>query len=390
MSGLPGTMTYLDHNATSPLRPEAGAAMERALAASGNPSSVHGAGRAARALVEDARERVAALAGGRAQDVIFTSGGSEANTLALRGAIEGALEAGERITRLFVCAIEHDSVLANAAALGERVPGLRVETVAVTPTGTVALEALRVMLREGKGRALVAVMAANNETGVVQPTAEISALAKEAGALLFVDAVQAAGKTPIDFAADYLSLSAHKIGAAPGTGALIVKEGVPCAPQILGGGQERGMRAGTENVSGIAGFGAAATAALGELESNSRGAALRDRFERELRRIAPEAAIFGASVPRLANTSNFALPCVSAETAVMALDLDGVMVSSGAACSSGKVKPSHVLKAMGVPEELARRALRVSFGWNSRDDDVDAAIASLAKLIARVQARRAA
>ncbi len=377
-------MHYIDHNATSTLRPEAKAAMDRALGVGGNPSSVHGAGRAARAIVERAREQIASLAGARAQDVIFTSGGTEANVLALHSAIDGALQAGQRITRLFVSAIEHDSVLANAAALGESIPGLRVDTVPVTSSGTVDLEALRVALREGKGRALVAVMAANNETGVIQPIADVSKLAKEAGALQFVDVIQAAGKVKLDFAADYLSLSAHKLGGPQGVGALIVRDDAPLTAQMLGGGQERGLRAGTQNVSGIAGFGAAAAVA------QDAPSMLRDGFERELSRLLPDAVVFGADVPRLGNTSNFALPGVAAETALMALDLDGVMVSSGAACSSGKVRPSHVLRAMGVSGDLARSALRVSFGWNSTVADVDAAIASLAKLVQRVRAREAA
>jgi len=378
-------MHYIDHNATSPLRPEAKAAMERALAIGGNPSSVHGRGRAARAIVEEAHEQVASLVHARAQDVIFTSGGTEANALALGGAIGGAAEAGERITRLFVSAIEHDSVLANASAIAERSVGTRLTMIPATRDGLVDLNALRGELREGKGRALIAVMAANNETGVIQPLAAIAALAREYNALLLVDAVQAAGKTGMDFsAADYLSLSAHKIGGPQGVGALVVKESVPFAAQMLGGGQERGLRAGTENVSGIAGFGAAA--AIAGDASNT----LRDAFEAQLLRLVPDAVIFGTNVPRLGNTSNFALPGITAETALMALDLDGVMVSSGAACSSGKVKPSHVLKAMGVADDLARSALRVSFGWNSAQNDVDAVIASLAKLAQRVRAREAA
>ena len=356
--------------------------MERALAISGNPSSVHAAGREARALIEQSREQVATLIGVRPQEVIFTSGGTEANASALRGAIEGALEVNDRITRLFVSAIEHDSVLANAAALAERVPGLRVETVAVTADGVVDVQSLGSALREGRGRALIAVMAANNETGVLQPIDEVSILAKEANALLFVDAVQAAGKVEPDFSiVDYISLSAHKIGGPQGVGALVVKEGVPFAQQALGGGQERGMRAGTENVSGVAGFGAAAGVATGAV------LALRDRFERGL---PSSAVVFGASAPRLPNTSNFALPGIVAETAVMALDLDGVMVGSGAACSSGMMKPSKVLKAMGVSYDLARCALRVSFGWSSAEDDVDAVLASIARLLARVEKREAA
>jgi cysteine desulfurase len=364
-------MHYLDHNATSPLRPQAREAMARALEQGGNPSSVHGAGRAARRIVEHAREQVAALMGAAPEEVIFTSGGTEANALALRGAMEGAAEAGERITRLFVSAIEHDSVLATAAALAERVPGLRVETIPVTADGVIDLA--RTSLREGKGRALVSVMAANNETGVVQPVGGIDAL-------LFVDAVQ----MPAQFDnAGYISLSAHKLGGPQGVGALIVKDGAPFAPQLLGGGQERGLRAGTQNVAGIAGFGAAASCARID-------ATLHDRFESELRRVVPGVVIFGAGMARLPNTSNFALPGIAAETALMALDLDGVMVSSGAACSSGKVRPSHVLKAMGVSDELARSALRVSFGWNSMEADSDAALASIARLAARAPAREAA
>jgi cysteine desulfurase len=383
-------MAYLDYNATSPLRPEARAAMDSALSAGGNPSSVHAAGRAARALVEAARTQVAALVNARSDDVIFTSGGTEANALALFGAVQGAAEAGERLTRLFVSAVEHDSVVANAEAAAERVAGLRVETIPVTADGAVDPEAFRVQLREGKGRALVAVMAANNETGILQPLADVVRLAKEPGALVFVDAVQLAGKNAIDFAglgADYLSLSAHKLGGPQGVGALVVREGAPLARQISGGGQERGHRAGTENVAGIAGFGAAAEAAGGD--DATRAKMLRDRFERELARVASGAIVFGAKAERLGNTSNFALPGVAAETALMALDLDGVMVSSGAACSSGKVKSSRVLAAMGVADETAQRALRVSFGWASTEADVDAAILSISNLLAR-NARRAA
>jgi cysteine desulfurase len=381
-------MTYLDHNATSPLRPEARAAVARALELTGNPSSVHAGGRAARALVEEARENVARLVNARAQDVIFTSGGTEANALALIGAVQGAAEAGERITRLFISAIEHDSILANAEALAERSAGLRLEFLPVTPDGVVDLDALRVMLREGKGRTLIAVIAANNETGVVQPLDEVSRLARENGALLLVDAVQAAGRIPVDFdalSAAYLSLSAHKLGGPQGAGALIVREGAPFATLIAGGGQERGHRAGTENVVGIAGFGAVAK----DFGDSAAISQLRERFERALLKTAPEAVVFGSGARRLANTSNFALPGIPAETALIALDLDGVMVSSGAACSSGKVKTSHVLSAMGVSEDIARCALRVSFGWNSTEADVDTAIDSLSNLVAR-SARRAA
>ena len=347
-------MHYLDHNASSPLRPEARAAMERALDACGNPFSVHGAGRAARRIVESAREQVAAFAGARPEEVIFTSGGTEANALALRGAIEGAAEAGERITRLFVSAIEHPSVLATVAHLAEHAPGLRVETIPVNKDGVADLGATT--LREGKGRALVAMMAANNETGAIQPTDGIDTL-------LFVDAVQRPGRYGN---ASYVSLSAHKLGGPQGAGALIVRDGAPFAAP----------RAGTPNVAAIAGFGAVAHRA--RIDST-----LRDRFEAGL---PSRAVVFGAGVARLPNTSNFALPGIAAETALMALDLDGVMVSSGAACSSGNVKPSHVLKAMGVSDDLARCALRASFGWNSTVADVDAALASIGRLVARREA----
>ncbi len=383
-------MTYLDHNATSVLRPEAEAAISSALGLGGNPSSVHGAGRAARAEVEKAREIVARLANARAEDVIFTSGGTEANALALWGAVHGAFDAEARITRIFVSAIEHPSILANAEAIGARVAGVRIVVIPVTSDGVVDIEALRVMLREGKGRTLVAVQAANNETGVIQPLAAVAARVREAGALLLVDAVQAAGKIAMMAPdADYLTLSAHKIGGPQGVGALIVNESAPFAPLIAGGGQERGRRSGTENVLGIAGFGAAATASF-TLGDVANLAALRDHFETEMMQRWPQTVVFGARVPRLCNTSNFALPGIQAETALIALDLDGVMVSSGAACSSGKVKPSHVLAAMGVKEELARSALRVSFGWNSTEADVEAAAGSLSKLVARVRSRAAA
>jgi cysteine desulfurase len=357
-------MHYLDHNASSPLRPEARAAMECAYGA-GNPSSVHGAGRAARKLVEDAREQVAALMSVTPANVIFTSGGTEANSLALRGAVEGALETGERFTRLFVSAIEHDSVLKTAAMLCERAPGLRLEIIPVTTDG--AIDLANTTLNEGKGRALIAVQAANNETGAIQPVESIDGL-------LFVDAVQKPGRYDN---ASYIALSAHKIGGPQGVGALIVRDDAPFATQLLGGGQERGLRAGTENVAGIAGFGAAAAA------WTVMTSALRDRFEARL----PGSAIrFSKDVLRLHNTSNFALPGTSAENALMALDLDGVMVSSGSACSSGKVKSSHVLKAMNVSDELSRCALRVSFGWNSTQGDVDAALASIGRLVARREA----
>jgi cysteine desulfurase len=378
-------MHYLDHNATSPHRPESLSAMSQALGVGGNPSSIHANGRAARAIVEDARERVASLAGARGEHVIFTSGATEANNLALFGAVEGSL-AGEdlksgRITRIFVSTIEHASVLATADRLAERFPWVRVTRLPVTADGVLDLEALRVALREGKGRALVAVMAANNETGTVQPIAEVSRLVREANALLLVDAVPAAGKIVLDFAlCDYMVLSAHKIGGPQGVGALLVRADAPLAPQLVGGGQQKGLRAGCENLSGIAGFAAAAHALNDGEGERARIVHLRDHFEAALKAAVPETLFFGNGAERLCSTSGFALPGLAAETALIGLDLDGVMMSSGSTCSSGKVSVSHVLAAMGVEEKLASCALRASFGWSSTMEDVNAAVASLLKL----------
>ena len=380
---------YLDHNATSALRPEARMAMDQVLQAQGNPSSIHRAGRAARAVVETSRADVARLVGARAEQVIFTSGGTEANALALWGAVAGASAAGAPVKALCLSAIEHDSVLRTAAAIAERNTGIRVASIPVMKDGVIDVEALDGVLNDVGGPALVAVMAANNETGVIQPIVDVIARVHSVGGFCLVDAVQACGRIAADFAprgADYLTLSAHKIGGPQGAGTLVVRDGVPLAPQIMGGSQEKNRRAGTENVASIAGFGAAAKAC----SQDDSSAALRDTFESGLRQRFPDVIIFGESVPRLANTSNFAIPGIAAETAIIALDLDGVMVSSGAACSSGKVKPSHVLQAMGVSAELARSALRVSLGWNSTQTDVEAALASLEKLSARIRARMAA
>ena len=389
-------MAYCDHNATAPLRPASRDAMAHALSVTGNPSSVHAHGRAARAIVEEARDNVARLVKSKLEQVIFTSGATEANNLALWSAVEGAVDQSEvdkaaRITRLFVSAIEHSSVLKTAEAVAERVAGVRLECLPVSTDGVLDVEVLRAALREGRGRALVAVMAANNETGVVQPVAEISRLCREAGALLLVDAVTAAGKIDLDAGlGDYLTLSAHKLGGPQGAGALVVNIDAPFAPQITGGGQQKGLRAGTENLSGIAGFGAAAKAVLVDKDETTRVAAIRDHFEAALKRALPDAVIFGVGVPRLGNTSNVALPGLAAENIVIALDLDGVMVSSGSSCSSGKITPSHVLSAMSVADDLAGASIRVSFGWNSTIEDADAVISSLARLVARIRARKAA
>ena len=382
-------MIYLDHNATSPLRESAKAAMLMALDDVGNASSVHAAGRTARARIDKARERVAELVGAATSSVIFTSGGSEANAMALKGAVVGALAAEDRLTRLFISAIEHESVRACALALSESVPGLKLNEIPVSTDGALDLEALRLQLIQGKGRVLVSVMAANNETGVVQDLGGVSRIVKAEGgdgALIHVDAVQAVGRFPLSFdalGADYMTVSAHKLGGPQGAGALVVRDGAPLAPLVEGGGQEMGRRSGTENVAAISGFGAAVKEAADFENEMRRLAALRDRFESDLARLAPDAVIFGARRPRVANTSNFAIPGLAAETALIALDLDGVAVSSGSACSSGKVKPSHVLAAMGVDQSLARSGLRVSFGWTSREEDVDAVLVSLRRLIGR-------
>ena len=379
-------MPYCDHNATAPLRPQAREAVERALSLTGNPSSVHAGGRAARAMVEEAREAVARLAQAKSEAVIFTSGATEANALALWGAVEAAADVGKPITRLLISAIEHKSLLKTAEAIGER-GHIGLDIVPVTADGVVDIEALARLL-PGEGRALVAVMAANNETGVVQPIAEVSRLCREAGALLLVDAVTAAGKIAIDAGlCGYLTLSGHKLGAPQGVGALIVGDSAPLAPQLVGGGQQKGLRAGTENLSGIAGFGAAAKVALSNDDERNRLAVLRDHFERVLKESLAQAVIIGANALRLPNTSNIALPGLSAEKIVIALDLDGVMVSSGSSCSSGKISTSHVVAAMGM-NDLS--SIRVSFGWNSQPEDADAVVASLVKLWQRAQSRAAA
>jgi cysteine desulfurase len=353
---------YLDWNATAPLRVEARAAMLAALDTVGNPSSVHAEGRAARRLVEQAREQVAALVGAAPNHVTFTSGGTEANVSAL-----SPHGAGEQ---LLVSAIEHPSVRA-----GGRFPAS--EEIPVTPQGRIDVAALerRLSQRDG-GRLLVSIMLANNETGIVQPVAAVREVVHAAGGLVHTDAVQAAGKIPCNIevlGADLLSLSAHKLGGPKGIGALIRRDdAILLEPLVKGGGQERGARAGTENVAAIAGFGAAAAAASASLEAESRRmAALRERLEAGLKAVSPAAIIFGADVARLPNTSLFAAPGMKAETAVIAFDLDGVAVSSGAACSSGKVAPSHVLAAMGVGPALARGAVRVSLGWQTTEFEVD-------------------
>ena len=364
---------YLDWNATAPLRPEAHSATLAAFDATGNPSSVHAEGRAARALVERAREQVAALAGAEPRNVVFTSGGTEANMLALTPGVTAGAAAPKA---LLVSAIEHPSVLA-----GGRFPAAAVEKLPVTPAGQIDLGALEQRLAQS-GPVVVSLMLANNETGVIQPVCEAARLVHEHAGILHVDAVQAAGRIPCDInalGADLLTLSGHKIGAPKGIGALIRRDAALNLgdPLIKGGGQERGLRAGTENVAAIAGFGAAAAAAVTELSAaRLRMARLREQLEARLAAASPGVLVFGAESERLPNTTLFALPGIKAETAVIALDLAGAAVSSGAACSSGKVQPSHVLAAMGVPSNLARGAIRVSLGPTTTETEIDRFVAA--------------
>jgi cysteine desulfurase len=361
------TQAYLDWNATGKLRPQARAAMAAALDVTGNPSSVHAAGRAARHLMEQARERVAALVGVSAREVVFTSGGTEANMLALSPALGDSL---------LVSAVEHPSVRGGGRFA-------TVEEIPVTAAGVVDLAALERKLA-GHTRPLVSIMLANNETGAIQPVMDASAIVHAAGGLLHVDAVQGPGRIACNFkalGADLMTLSSHKIGGPQGVGALIRREELALDALIKGGGQERGARSGTENVAGIAGFGAAAEAVgVGFAEESSRMRTLRDAFEAGLKAVTPDAVIFSADTARLPNTTLFGLPGSRAETTVIAFDLEGVAVSSGAACSSGKVAPSHVLTAMGVGVDLSNSGIRVSLGYATSDNDVQTILKAWAKL----------
>lgn len=379
---------YLDYNATMPIRPEAERAAVAALRIGGNASSIHAEGRAARRLIEDARDAVAALAGAAARDVVFTSGATEALNLALAPGIRAGAD-GRPAARLFLSAVEHPAVRE-----GHRFPEGSVETVPVLADGTVDLAALAAMLGRVRGETvLVALMAANNETGVVQPVRAAAEIVHAAGGLMLVDAVQAAGKTALSVAqlgADMLVLSGHKLGAPAGVGGLVLGRADLVVPALIrGGGQERGRRSGTENLAGIAGFGAAAAAALRELPAYHALASLRDGLEARMRGSRPDLAVFGETAPRLANTSCFATPGFPAETALIAFDLAGVAMSSGAACSSGKVKASHVLDSMGVPPDLMHCAVRVSLGPATRADEIDHAFDVWERCAARTTQRAA-
>jgi cysteine desulfurase len=374
---LDSTRTYLDHNASSPLRPEARQAMLEALDAGGNASSVHGEGRAARNLIESAREELARSLGVPPRSVVFTSGGTEANALALRGS--GA-------ERLIVSAVEHASVRAAAEQSGRAVDQLTVDS-----DGVVDLACLARSLAAGPKNALVSLMLANNETGAIQPVAEAAELTHRHGAIIHCDAAQAVGRMAVDWqglGVDLITLSAHKFGGPQGVGALLIRPGTSMLPLIGGGGQEFHLRGGTENVAAICGMAAAFRSALGD-DADSMAAG-RNRLESRLKAVSPALRIFAEGVRRLPNTSCFALEGLLAETAVMAFDLLGVAVSSGSACSSGKVGRSHVLEAMGVPAGLARSAVRVSLGWNTTERDLTRLVEAWRELVSRPAARSAA
>ena len=379
---MAGTRAYLDHNASAPLLASARAAMVDALDMTANPSSVHGEGRAARTIVEKARRDVAALVNAKAENVVFTSGATEAATTLLtpdwqmgRGAV--------RMARLYVSEADHPCVLG-----GGRFPASQVTRIGVDGNGIVQLDGLAAALAahdRSEGLPLVAIHSANNETGVLQPIAAISAIVKAAGGVLVVDAVQSAGRMAIDVSeghADYLVLSSHKLGGPKGAGATVALSDLMMPkPLITGGGQEKGHRAGTENVAAIAGFGAAAVEARQDLAVIDAVRARRDAIESTLRIAVPDAVVYGAGAERLPNTTFFAIPDIKAETAQIAFDLAGVALSAGSACSSGRVGPSHVLKAMGYGDSAG--GLRVSIGHSTTGADVDGFKSALERLIAR-------
>ncbi|MGA2795337.1 MAG: cysteine desulfurase family protein [Roseiarcus sp.] len=382
--------SYLDFNATAPLRPDAREACRAALDLAGNPSSIHAEGRAARAVVERARAAVAELAGVSPQGVTFTASGTEAANLALTPAI--ATRGRAPPARLIASAGEHSCVLN-----GHRFAPSAVERAPLRGDGRIDLDALaRMIARGGEGPVMLALQGANNETGVIQPIAEAAALVHAAGGVVVCDAVQLAGRAPVkagELGADFLVLSAHKFGGPKGAGALVAAspQMSVAEPLLRGGGQERGLRAGTENVAAIAGFGAAALVAMAEVAGEAtRLVKLREALAAHIAAVAPDAVIFGASAPRLPNTLCFSAPGIGAETLVIALDLAGVAVSSGAACSSGKVARSHVLEAMRVDPELAAGAIRLSLGWSSNEADVAHFGEAFAQIVARIRRGRSA
>lgn len=373
----PARRIYADYNATAPLRPEAKAAIAAALDLAGNPSSVHAEGRRVRALVEGARATVAASIGACRDDIAFTSGGTEALGTALRGALQAT---GNAV--LVASGIEHDAV--SSLVTGNEVWPTR-------PDGVVELDWLRQATAKlmGQGyRPLVSLMLVNNETGVIQPVAKAAEIVHAAGGLFHCDAIQALGKIEVsivDLDVDYLSLSAHKIGGPQGVGAFYVKPGAPFRAVQTGGGQEFGRRAGTENVAGIAGFGAAADAAINEIPQYRALALHRDRMEARLKSVAPTLQVHGGAAPRIAGVSCFGVEGLASETQIMGLDLAGFALSAGSACSSGKMKPSRVLTAMGLSDTAARSSVRASFGWNSAPSEFEALAEAWIKMAARAR-----
>jgi cysteine desulfurase len=385
---LPASRAYLDHNATTPLRPAARAAMIVAFDLAGNASSVHAEGRAARNVIETSRDDIAAFAGTAAKNVVFVSGATEALNLVLTPSFTVA-KSGAGCDVLLIAAGEHSCVRD-----GHRFPEGAVESLPLTSTGVLDLASLEAALGRHAGRrVMLALQAANNETGVLQPVAEAAKLVHAAGGFVICDAVQAVGRVECGFAAlgaDVLALSAHKIGGPKGVGALcFASDAYHIKDRLLrGGGQERGWRAGTENVPAVAGFAAAVRALAATSEAEVRSFAVwRDELEAIVRRVAADAVFFGTETPRLANTSCFAVPGIEAQLLPMLLDVEGVAVSSGSACSSGKVKPSHVLAAMGVGPELAKGALRLSLGWNSQVEDIEVFSRAFEKAIRTIGAR---
>lgn len=360
---------YLDYNATAPLRKEAMDLMVALMTTPHNASSVHSFGRDGRLAIEKARSQIATLVGAPANQVIFNSGATEANNTVIRHFSDQPV---------YVSAIEHSATLEA---------GENLKHIPVNASGIVDLNALDAQLSAGKA-ALVSVMMVNNETGVIQPIAEISKIAKRHGALVHCDAVQAIGRIPVnitELGIDFMSLSSHKIGGPQGVGALVLGLCGITPTLIYGGGQEKGARAGTENVAGIAGFGVAAELAAKDIERYKNLEAIRDELEEELLKISPEIIIHGKDTSRVAGTTMFSLPGAKSETLMMALDLDGIAVSNGSACSSGTVKPSHVLKAMGASESLTNSAIRVSMGWSTNQSDAERFIESWSRVYDRVK-----
>lgn len=368
---------YMDYNATAPVKKAVIDAMVDAMASVGNASSVHASGRNARKIIEEARAKVAALVNARPRDIVFTSGGTEANNAVIKGT--GAAS-------LIISNIEHDSIL--AAAKGTDVPKFSID---VDESGVVCLDHLRKILMDAPKPALISIMMANNEIGTLQPIKEAAIIAREFDAIIHSDGVQACGKVEIDFNdldVDYLTLSAHKMGGPQGMGAIIMKPTAPLKALIEGGGQELGRRSGTENTSAIAGYGIAALEAFDDIATNEAIKSLRDRLEAGIRAIGNDIIIVGSGADRTPNTSCIILPGISGETQVMHFDLSGISLSSGSACSSGKVKTSHVLTALGMDETLANSSIRVSIGAKTTQEDIDHFLHVYRELYQRTESRR--